>query len=112
MKNKLVKKIILIICIIRIISIIWMTFIYVDCIRISNFHDKPLIVINEKNYDNVRKIEDIYESIEVGEYGTIYTGLGYTKKRYQKWQLDKSLSRAGYSVYLFGFIPVSGFEFI
>lgn len=109
--NKLGMKIIFIICIIRIICIIWMIYIYIDCIRISNFHDKPLITISEKNYDNVERMEYPNENIVYGEYGTIYTGLGYTKKRYNIWQLDKELSRPGYSVHLFGFIPISGFEF-
>ena len=97
--------------ILLIIFIIWMIFIFVDCIRISNFDKKPIITIYEKEYDNVQPIEYPKGTMGVGEYGTIYVGLWYIKISYNKWQLDKELSKPGYIVYLFGIKPISGFEY-
>ena len=100
--NKKVLGIILLV-----VLILWIIYVIVDCIRIDNFNAKPLIIISEKSYGNVEQIENI----EVGEYGTIYVGLGYTKKVYRKWQVAKDLPKMGYCTYLFGFIVVNGFEY-
>ena len=104
--NKKVAKIVL-----PLIFILWIIYVIIDCIRIDNFNDKPFITISEQSYDNVEKIDYPNENIEVGEYGTTYIGLGYTKRCYRKWQLDKSITRMGYCTYLFGFIVVNGFEY-
>ena len=104
--NKKVLGIILLV-----VFILWIIYIVADCIRINNFSDKPFITISEKNYDNVEQINNYGQIIEVGEYGTTYIGLGYTKTIYKKWQVAKDLPKLGFNIKLFGIITISGFEY-
>lgn len=108
-----IKKATKILKILLLIFIIWIIFAIADCFRISNLNEKskPLITIATKEYDNVEQKETPDgDVIEVGEYGKIYIGLGYTKKYYRKWQIDKVTARTGYLVYLLGFIRIGEFQ--
>lgn len=96
--------------IILIIFMLWVILVIVDCYRINNYESKPLITIATKEYENVRQIEDNGNVIEIGEEGIIYTGLGYVKKCYRKWQGTRELKHWGYSLVLFGFITIGGME--
>ena len=104
MNIKLILKIIAIICIIPLSLMI------IDCIRISNNIDKPFITIKEEKYDKSQIINTPDGPVEIGEYGTNYIGLGYTKTEYKKWQIAKDLPRSGFVVKLFGFITIYGYE--
>ena len=101
----------MIVTIILSILVLWIIYVVIDCIRINNFNDKPLITISEKNYDYVEQVDNYGENIEVGEYGTIYVGLGYTKTVCRKWQVAKDLPKIGFHIKLFGIIPVAGFQY-
>ena len=102
------KKIVIIVLIS--VFILWTIYVVVDCIRINNFKDKPLLVISEKNYEDVNNIETSAGNVETGKTGTIYIGIGYTKEIYKNWNLDRQIGKDGYIIKLLGVIPVSGFE--
>ena len=100
----------LIIKIIKIICIIPLSLMIIDCIRISNHVDKPIIIIKEESYDKSKIVNTSSGPVEVGEFGTTYVGLGYTKTVYRKWQYARDMTRNGYIVKLFGFIGIYGYE--
>lgn len=109
MNKKIILKIVIL------IFSLWAIFVIIDCFRMHNLGEnsggKPLITLYAKKYENIEQVETSDGKIEVGESGTIYIGLGYTKKYYKKWQIDKSVAKLGYSLDLFGFITIDGFEY-
>ena len=94
MNKKIILKIVIL------IFSLWAIFVIIDCFRMHNLGE-----------NSVEQVETSDGKIEVGESGTIYIGLGYTKKYYKKWQIDKSVAKLGYSLDLFGFITIDGFEY-
>ena len=108
MNKKLILKLIFI------LIILWILLIVLDCYRLEHTGDTPIITIFVKDYEKIKSMEIPNGYFEEKEKGTIYVGLGYTKTYYNKQHFinsePSSIAYLGYSIKLFGFIPISGRE--
>lgn len=112
MKKKLIFKLIIL------IIFLWILVIILDCLRIQKLDENnggiPIITIFVKDYKKVNSYETPLGYVESKENGTTYIGIGYTVTYFKKQQFlnsePASIVYFGYSLKLFGFIPISGRE--
>jgi len=112
MNKKLILKLIIL------IIILWILVIILDCLRIQKLDENnggiPIITIFVKNYEKNNSRETPLGYVESKQTGTTYIGIGYTITYYNKQQFlnsePVSIVYFGYSLKLFGFIPISGRE--
>ena len=98
--------------------ILWILLVFLDCYRIKksgeNNGGTPIITIFVKDYEKIDSGETPEGNVEIKETGTTYIGIGYTVTYFKKQQFlnyePASIVYFGYSLKLFGFIPISGLE--